>query len=135
MFADIFGEIDESRYIRKRVAETNKRIFDAGLVNPYTTFGNVSSRNIMLNWIAIKPSGLSYKEIKPSDIVLVNLDGEVIEGNKNPSSDTLTHLELYKNFKKINSVIHTHSQYATAFAQAKIPIICLGTTHADYFNG
>ena len=121
--------------LREKVAEANKSIVDAGLVNPYTTFGNVSCIDEMHIFMAIKPSGISYEKIKPSDIVMTDLQGNITEGGKKPSSDTLTHLELYKNFPGVNSIIHTHSLYATSFAQAKTPLNCLGTTHADYFNG
>ncbi|MEK6914080.1 MAG: L-ribulose-5-phosphate 4-epimerase AraD [Nanoarchaeota archaeon] len=122
--------------LKKEVVEANKLIVESGLVNPYTTFGNVSSIDIERRYVAIKPSGLSYKKLKPSDIVIVNLSaGVIIEGDKKPSSDTPTHLELYRSFQEINSIIHTHSLYATSFAQSKTPLRCLGTTHADYFNG
>lgn len=120
--------------LRKRVTEANNLLVELGLVDPITTFGNVSSIDEKTKYVAIKPSGLSYK-IKKEDVVVVDLEGNIVYGNKKPSSDTLTHLELYKNFPEINSIIHTHSLYATAFAQAKTMIKCLGTTHADYFNG
>ncbi len=99
------------------------------------TWGNVSGIDRDKGFVAIKPSGVSYKNMKPSDIVIVDLEGKVVEGTLNPSSDTPTHLELYKAFHKISAVTHTHSEYATVFAQANMEIPCLGTTHADHFNG
>ena len=85
--------------------------------------------------IVIKPSGVSYDEMKVEDMVVVNLNGEVVEGNLKPSSDTPTHLELYKYFKNIGGIVHTHSTFATSWAQAKRDIPAYGTTHADYFYG
>jgi L-ribulose-5-phosphate 4-epimerase len=99
------------------------------------TWGNVSGFDRNEGIVAIKPSGVSYEEIMPDDIVIVDLEGKIIEGALTPSSDTPTHLELYKAFDGISSVVHTHSEYATLFAQANREIPCLGTTHADYFNG
>jgi len=99
------------------------------------TFGNVSSIDRKSGIVAIKPSGVDYSSLLPEDMVLVDINGKVIEGNLNPSSDTKTHLVLYRNFKNIGAVSHTHSRYATAWAQAKRPLPCLGTTHADYFYG
>ena len=99
------------------------------------TWGNVSGLDRKKGLVAIKPSGISYEEMKPSHIVLVDLEGRKVEGKFNPSSDTPTHLELYKAFKEIGAVAHTHSEYATIFAQAAMEIPCLGTTHADIFNG
>jgi L-ribulose-5-phosphate 4-epimerase len=99
------------------------------------TWGNVSGLDKKKGLVAIKPSGISYERMKPSHIVLVDLDGKRVEGKLNPSSDTPTHLELYKAFAEIGAVTHTHSEYATIFAQAAMEIPCLGTTHADVFNG
>jgi L-ribulose-5-phosphate 4-epimerase len=99
------------------------------------TWGNVSGFDRNEGIVAIKPSGVSYEEIMPDDIVIVGLDGQIIEGALTPSSDTSTHLELYKAFEEISAVAHTHSEFATVFAQANREIPCLGTTHADYFNG
>ena len=84
---------------------------------------------------AIKPSGVEYEDLKPEDMVLVNLDGEVVEGKYRPSSDTATHVELYKAFKDIGGIVHTHSSWATSWAQAGRSIPCYGTTHADYIYG
>jgi len=99
------------------------------------TFGNVSGFNRREGLVAIKPSGVSYEEMRPEDMIIVDLDGKVAEGKLNPSSDTPSHLELYKAFSEIGGVSHAHSVYATAFAQAVKEIPCFGTTHADHFNG
>mgnify|MGYP001607310980 CR=1 FL=1 len=117
--------------LRKKVREGNQRLVQLGLVN--LTFGNLSA--IDCEVIGIKPSGVDYSLLKDEDIVVLNKNGELINGNKKPSLDTFTHLELYNSFNGIGAVIHTHSKYATCFAQAKKPITCLGTTHADHFNG
>ena len=98
-------------------------------------WGNVSGIDREKNIVAIKPSGVFYDELTPDKIVLVDLEGSVVEGDMRPSSDTLTHLELYRNFKNIGGVCHTHSTNATVWAQACISIPCLGTTHADYYYG
>ncbi|MFP4286939.1 MAG: L-ribulose-5-phosphate 4-epimerase [Candidatus Izemoplasmataceae bacterium] len=98
------------------------------------TWGNVSEIDRKTNYVVIKPSGVSYEKMTKEDMVVVDLNGNVIEGNLKPSSDTLTHLELYKAFDNIQSVVHTHSKWATVFAQSKKEIPILGTTHADYFN-
>jgi L-ribulose-5-phosphate 4-epimerase len=124
----------EIRKFKKKVFDANMKLVASGLVT--STFGNVSGIDRKSGLIAIKPSGIEYDTMKPDDIVLVNLEGEkVINNSLNPSSDTKTHLELYKNFKEIAGVTHSHSSYATAFSQAKASIPCLGTTHADYFYG
>ncbi len=104
-----------------------------GIVN--LTFGNVSVIDRKQGVVAIKPSGVAYGDMRAEDIVLVNLDGKRVEGSLNPSSDTPTHCCLYRNFPEIGAVVHTHSIYATSFAQAGRAIPCLGTTHADYFFG
>ena len=96
------------------------------------TFGNVSGFDREQGIVAIKPSGVTYEVMKPADIVIVDLDGHIVEGSLKPSSDTSTHLVLYKNFPSIGGVCHTHSTYATAWAQAVQPIPVLGTTHADH---
>ena len=85
--------------------------------------------------MAIKPSGVDYGSLKPEDILLVDLTGRVVEGRLKPSSDTPTHLELYKAFPEVGGIVHAHSEHATAFAQARREIPCLGTTHADFFDG
>jgi L-ribulose-5-phosphate 4-epimerase len=100
------------------------------------SWGNVSALNEAGYLVAIKPSGVDYDELKPEDIVLVDMeDGSIAEGELFPSSDTDTHLEIYRNFEGVGGVVHTHSKYATAWAQACRPIPCLGTTHADSFFG
>ncbi len=104
-----------------------------GIVN--LTFGNVSVVDRERGIVAIKPSGVAYGELRAEHIVLVDLNGSKVEGELNPSSDTPTHCCLYRNFPEIRAVVHTHSVYATGFAQAGCGIPCLGTTHADYFYG
>jgi L-ribulose-5-phosphate 4-epimerase len=99
------------------------------------TWGNVSGIDRERGIIAIKPSGVAYEALCPEQIVLVDLEGKVVEGGLKPSSDTPTHLCLYRNFAEIGGVVHTHSSMATAWAQAQMGIPCMGTTHADYFHG
>lgn len=99
------------------------------------TWGNVSQITPDRQHVIIKPSGLDYSIMKAEDMVVVNMNGEIVEGILNPSSDTPTHIEIYKNFPNINSIVHTHSTYATSWAQAKKSIVALGTTHADTFYG
>ena len=99
------------------------------------SWGNVSGIDREKGIVAIKPSGVKYDELTPKQIVVLDLDGKVIEGDMNPSSDTPTHLELYRKFKEIGGVTHTHSTYATIWAQACMEIPCFGTTAADYFYG
>ena len=98
-------------------------------------WGNVSGIDRAAGVVAIKPSGVPYKDLTPAKIVVLDLDGKIIEGSLKPSSDTPTHLELYRNFKEIGGVCHTHSAYATMWAQGCREIPCFGTTHADYFYG
>ncbi len=118
--------------LKEVVCKANKELVRHKLV--ILTWGNVSAINRERSMVAIKPSGVEYEKLIPSDIVLVDLSGNIVEGKKRPSSDTLTHLEIYKGFGA-GAVVHTHSPYASAFAQAKREIECLGTTHADYFHG
>lgn len=99
------------------------------------TWGNVSGIDREKGLVVIKPSGVEYEKMTKEDMVVVDLEGNVVEGNLRPSSDTATHIELYKNFKDIKGVVHTHSTYATIWAQAGINLPALGTTHADYFYG
>lgn len=99
------------------------------------TWGNVSGIDRDKGLIVIKPSGVPYDELKAEHLVVLDLDGNKIEGDLNPSSDTATHLVLYRNFKEINGIVHTHSSWATSWAQAGRSIPCFGTTHADYFYG
>lgn len=117
--------------LKKEVFQANLDLVKYGLV--IFTWGNVSAR--CGEYIVIKPSGVSYETMKAEDMVVLDLDGNRIEGNYNPSSDTPTHLELYKAFPGIGGITHTHSSYATSFAQAGMPITPMGTTHADYFYG
>lgn len=119
--------------LKKEVWEQNLNLVKYNLV--IFTWGNVSAIDRQSGVIAIKPSGVEYDRLKVEDIVLVDLNGKVVEGALNPSSDTPTHIELYKNFPGIGGIVHTHSTYATAWAQAGRPIKCYGTTHADYFYG
>ncbi len=123
-----------TRNVREAAFEANRRLAETGLV--LGTFGNVSAVDRAAGVLAIKPSGVAYDALSPEHIVLVSLEsGGVVEGNLRPSSDTPTHLELYRAFPSIGGVVHTHSEYATVFAQAQQPIRCMGTTHADYFHG
>lgn len=117
--------------LKQKVLEANLLLPKYGLIT--FTWGNVSEIDREKGIVAIKPSGVEYSEMKQSDIVLVDLQGNIIEGNLKPSSDLNTHLELYRNWSNINGIVHTHSTWATSFAQAGIDIIPLGTTHADYF--
>ncbi|MBR3360334.1 MAG: L-ribulose-5-phosphate 4-epimerase [Lachnospiraceae bacterium] len=119
--------------LKKEVCEANLLLPEYGLVT--FTWGNVSQIDREKNLVVIKPSGVSYEEMKPEDMVVVDLDGNVVEGNLRPSSDTMTHLELYKAFPEIGGIVHTHSRWATSFAQAGIPLKAFGTTHADTFFG
>jgi len=119
--------------LKKEVYKANIKLYRSGLVT--ATFGNASGIDRSRSLVAIKPSGVPYRKLTPKDIVLVDLEGNKIEGKLNPSSDTRTHLELYKAFPDIGGVAHTHSTYATAWAQAGKAIPCLGTTHADFFYG
>jgi L-ribulose-5-phosphate 4-epimerase len=119
--------------LRKQVLEANLELVRRGLV--LYTFGNASGIDREAGLVAIKPSGVPYEEMKPGHLVITTLDGEVVEGKLRPSSDLPTHLALYKALSGIGGVAHTHSEYATAWAQARKPIPCFGTTHADYFHG
>ncbi len=126
---------EELQILKERVCEANLELVANGLV--IRTWGNVSAVNRELSVIAIKPSGIGYDELEPDAIVIVDLKtGEVKgENSLNPSSDTPTHLELYRVFPEIGGIVHTHSGCATSFAQAGREIPCFGTTHADYFYG
>ncbi|OFW64387.1 MAG: L-ribulose-5-phosphate 4-epimerase [Actinobacteria bacterium RBG_19FT_COMBO_36_27] len=119
--------------LKKEVYKANIKLYLSRLVT--STFGNVSGIDRSRLLVAIKPSGVPYKKLTPKDIVIVDLDGNKIEGKLSPSSDTKTHLEIYRTFPDIGGVSHTHSTYATAWAQAREAIPCLGTTHADFFYG
>lgn len=118
--------------LKEKVVKANLELVKQGLV--IFTWGNVSGIDRETGYMVIKPSGVSYDDMKASDMVVVDINtGAVVEGELNPSSDTPTHIELYKAFKNIQGVVHTHSTYATAFAQAGMSIPNIGTTHADYF--
>lgn len=119
--------------LKKEVYEANISLVESGLV--ILTWGNVSAINRSEGVIVIKPSGIDYSEMKPEDMVTVDLNGRVLSGNKKPSSDTPTHIELYKAFPQTGAVVHTHSKFAAVFCQANKEIPCLGTTHADHFSG
>jgi L-ribulose-5-phosphate 4-epimerase len=119
--------------LKKQVFEANIDLVKHGLV--IFTWGNVSGIDREKGLIVIKPSGVSYDNMKAEDMVVVDLDGNVVEGKYKPSSDTPTHIILYKKFDKIGGVVHTHSEWATSWAQAGLSIPALGTTHADYFYG
>jgi L-ribulose-5-phosphate 4-epimerase len=119
--------------LREEVLEANLELVRRGLV--LYTFGNVSGIDRGQGLVAIKPSGVTYEELTAEKMVVTDLEGKIVDGRLRPSSDLDTHLELYKHFEKIGGVSHTHSEYATAWAQAEREIPCLGTTHADYFYG
>lgn len=119
--------------LKQRVFEANLMLPEYGLIT--FTWGNVSEITEDRKYVAIKPSGVEYSKMTVDDIVVVTIDGEVVEGTLKPSSDTPTHLELYRNFPDVNAIVHTHSKWATTFAQSKIDIKPFGTTHADYFHG
>jgi L-ribulose-5-phosphate 4-epimerase len=120
--------------------ELKKTVFDANLLLPHYglvtfTWGNVSAIDRKAGLFVIKPSGVEYDKLKSEDMVVVDLSGKKVEGKLNPSSDTATHIELYKAFPNIGGVVHTHSRWATIFAQAGAGVPAFGTTHADYFYG
>jgi L-ribulose-5-phosphate 4-epimerase len=119
--------------LKEDVFNANLNLVKHGLV--VFTWGNVSGIDRKNNLIVIKPSGVSYDALKPDDMVVVDFDGNVIGGKLKPSSDTLTHIELYKAFPEIGGIVHTHSTYAVAWAQALKAIPAMGTTHADHFYG
>lgn len=119
--------------LKEKVFKANIALVEHGLVK--LTWGNVSGIDRSSGLVVIKPSGVAYDEMKPEHMVVVDLDGKVVDGNLKPSSDTPTHLVLYKHFKDIGGVVHTHSSWATSFAQAGRGIPALGTTHGDTFYG
>ncbi len=125
--------LDEKRVqkLKEEICEANLELVAKKLV--IYTWGNVSGIDREADLVVIKPSGVPYDKLKPEMMVVLDLEGNIIEGNYNPSSDTPTHLELYREFENIGGVVHTHSTYATAWAQAKRKIDCYGTTHSDYF--
>ena len=119
--------------LKKEVLKANLDLVKNGLV--LFTWGNVSAIDRKTGYVVIKPSGVEYDGMKAEDMVVVDLNGNIIEGKYRPSSDTPTHLELYKEHSKIGGIVHTHSTYATAWAQSEMCIPIYGTTHADYFYG
>lgn len=119
--------------LKHRVFEANLELVKRNLV--IYTWGNVSAIDRDEKLIVIKPSGVAYENMTPFDMVVVDLEGNVVDGHLNPSSDTLTHIELYKAFHSIGAIVHTHSAHAVAWAQACRPIPAYGTTHADHFYG
>jgi len=119
--------------LKQQVYEANMELQARNLV--IYTWGNASGIERETGLVVIKPSGVHYEELTPEKMVVVDLEGKTVEGNFRPSSDTPTHLELYKSFPNIGGIVHTHSTWATAWAQAGVGIPCYGTTHADYFYG
>ncbi len=119
--------------LKRQVYEANMELPRRGLIT--YTWGNVSGIDREKGLFVIKPSGVDYDALKPEDMVVVDLEGNKVEGEYNPSSDTPTHLELYKAFPEVGGIVHTHSPWATSWAQAGRSIPCYGTTHADYFTG
>lgn len=120
--------------LRARVVDANVVLVDAGLV--VLTFGNASAADRDAGVMAIKPSGVAYDALRPGDVPVVDLvSGEVVSGTQRPSSDTPTHLALYRAFAEAGGIVHTHSPFATAWAQAQRELPCFGTTHADHFRG
>ena len=119
--------------LREQVLEANLELVRRGLV--LYTFGNASGISRDHKLVVIKPSGVPYEEMKPEHLVVTDLEGQIVEGSLRPSSDLPTHLVLYQAFPEIGGVAHTHSEYATSWAQARRAIPCFGTTHADYFHG
>ena len=120
--------------LRRKVCEANLELVKRGVV--IYTWGNVSEIDRSTGLVVIKPSGISYEQMRPEDMVVVDVNtGEIVDGCYKPSSDTPTHLEIYRSFPEIGGITHTHSVNAVAFAQAGIDIPALGTTHADYFYG
>lgn len=119
--------------VREAVYEANMELPRRGLVT--CTWGNVSAVDRAAGLMVIKPSGVEYEDLSPDKLVVLDLDGRRVEGSLNPSSDTRTHLELYRAFPEIGGIVHTHSAHAVAWAQAGRDIPCFGTTHADYFYG
>lgn len=119
--------------LRAAVCAANRRLMESGLVT--LTWGNVSAIDARRELVAIKPSGVPYDQLDPEQIVVVDRGGAVQFGDLRPSSDTPTHLHLYERFRSVGAIVHTHSRFATIFAQARREIPCLGTTHADHFRG
>jgi len=119
--------------LKNKVLQANLNLVKYGMV--IFTWGNVSSIDREKGLVVIKPGGVSYDDMKADDMVVVDMEGSIVEGDLKPSSDTPTHLVLYKNFEKIGGIVHTHSEWATSWAQSGRDIPAYGTTHADYFYG
>jgi L-ribulose-5-phosphate 4-epimerase len=119
--------------LKEEVCRCNRELARCGLVT--LTWGNASGIDRRRNLVVIKPSGVPYDQLEPESMVVVDLDGNVVDGRLRPSSDTPSHLAMYRGFPQIGGITHTHSRYATMFAQARREIPCLGTTHADHFFG
>lgn len=119
--------------LKKEVCTANLKLKEYNLIT--LTWGNVSAITDDRKYVVIKPSGVGYNDMTADMMVVTDLDGNIVDGNLNPSSDLDTHLEIYRNFKDVKAVVHTHSRWATATAQAEKPIVCYGTTHADNFYG
>ena len=119
--------------LKEQVCKANLELVKHGLV--VMTWGNVSGIDRTQGLVVIKPSGVAYDAMRPSDMVVVNMDGAVVDGTLKPSSDLPTHLALYRAWEEVGGVVHTHSMYATMFAQVGHGIRCFGTTHADHFHG
>lgn len=119
--------------LKNAVCAANLDLLKYNLVS--LTWGNVSGIDREQGLVVIKPSGVPYESLKPEHMAVIDLEGRKVQGNLNPSSDTPSHLEIYKAFSEISGITHTHSEYAVMFAQAYSEIPCLGTTHADHFNG
>lgn len=141
---ELVYNLNESRLKVKELPtlleELRKKVYAANMALPkhnlvVFTWGNVSGIDREKELVVIKPSGVAYEDLTPENMIVVNFDGEVVEGDLKPSSDTATHIELYKQFKDIAGVVHTHSPWAVSFAQAGMDIQAAGTTHADYFYG
>ena len=121
------------KHLREEVLKANLELVKRGLV--LYTFGNASGVDREHGWVVIKPSGVDYDELKPEHMVITDLEGKIVDGELRPSSDLDTHTLLYREFPTIGAVVHTHSEFATSFAQAGLSIPAFGTTHADYFYG
>lgn len=126
--------------LKEKLFKLKEEVFNANIMLSKSslvmfTFGNVSGVDRKSKLVVIKPSGVDYYALKVEDMVILDLEGNKIDGALKPSSDTKTHLELYKEFEDIGGVVHTHSRFATAWAQSKKSLPCIGTTHADYFYG
>jgi L-ribulose-5-phosphate 4-epimerase len=119
--------------LKEKVCKANKELPKYGLVT--FTWGNVSEIDRNTNYVVIKPSGVEYDDMRPEHMVVIDLNGKIIEGDLKPSSDAATHIVLYKACKDIGGIVHTHSSFATVFAQANMDVPALGTTHADYMYG